>query len=161
MAHLDAHQIAFAGICGYVRKIKIENDLGLVDTARNDEVGIHHSVIVIDHEIWIEPVVKRPVAFSDCAGLCFGAFAHNRTPLQAEALAVFDHVVAVIEHAVETLVQMRHMVTTIKIIIDENLPVAVEGVMTPFQPLQVLQLERADLIHQIRAEKTLQRRHGP
>jgi hypothetical protein len=38
------------------------------------------------------------------------------------------------------------MVTTIEIIIDEDLPITVKGVVTSLQPVQVIEFERPDLI---------------
>ena len=53
------------------------------------------------------------------------------------ALAVFDHVVAVIEHAVEAFVQVRHVITAVEIVVDKNFPVAVEAVMPPLEPVKI------------------------
>ena len=59
--------------------------------------------------------------------------------------AVFDHVVAVVEHAVEAFVQVRHVITAVKIVIDEDFPVAIEMVVTAFEPVQIGELKCTDL----------------
>ena len=56
--------------------------------------------------------------------------ADDGTPLQAEVFAVFDLVVAVSRNTIEPLVQMRHMIATVEIVIDKNVPVAIKGIVT-------------------------------
>ena len=46
----------------HIRKVKVEDHFRLVHAARYDEVGIHHAVVPVDHEVGINPVVKRAVA---------------------------------------------------------------------------------------------------
>src|SRR5882672_3077442 len=51
---------------------------------------------------------------------------------------------------------MRHMVTTIEIIIDEDLPITVKGVVASLQPVKVIEFERPDLIYKIGGQKIVE-----
>src|SRR6185503_18996976 len=140
-----------------IRKVKVENHFRLVHTARYDEVRIHHTVVPVNHEVRINPVIKRAITFPDRTRLCLSAISNYRTPLQTVMLAVLDRVLAVVEHAVETFVQVRHVITTVKIVVDKHFPIAIELIMTTLEPMQISQLQRADLREQFIAEKLLQR----
>src|SRR5687767_13819944 len=158
LAHRNTREIALPRVfADYIRKVKIENYLGLVHTTRNDEVRIHHAVVPIDHEVWINPVIERAIALSHSAGLGFGAVADDRAPLQTMTLAVLDHVLAVIEHAVETFVQVRNVITAVEVVVDKHFPVAVEVVMTALEPMQCAKLQPSDLINEVSAKKAF---HG-
>src|SRR5215510_3250309 len=141
----------------HIRKIEVEDYLGLVHPAQNNEICIHHAVVPVDHEVWIDPVVERAFASPHRACLRFGAFAHDRAPLQTMSHAVLDHVVLVIKHAVETSVQVRHVISTVEIIIDKHFPIAVEAVMTPLEPMQVREWQLTRLRNQFLAKKIAQR----
>ena len=156
LADFDAGTVAVARRVGDIRKVEIENDFGLVDAQRKDQIGIHYSVIQINHEVGIDPVVERPVSFSDGAGFEFGANADDGTRLQTESPAVLDRVIAVVKHTVEPFVEVRNVITTVEIVIDEDFPVAVELVMTPFHPMELPESERSNLINQICAQKLIE-----
>src|SRR5205823_3792508 len=96
---------------------------------RYDQIRIHRALVPVDHAVWIDPVIKGPITFANCAGLRLRPFANQGTPLQTEVLPVFNHVVAIIEDAVESLMKMRHMISTVQIVIDKHLPVTVKGIM--------------------------------
>ena len=83
--------------------------------------------------------------------------AGHRTRLQTEVLAVFDRVVSVIEDTVETFVQMRHVITAVQVVVDENFPVAVERVCPALEPMKAGNTQRLELIDEI-AEKFFERR---
>src|SRR6185503_10388982 len=154
LPHSDARMVLLPRVIAHdVRKVKVENDFSLVHAARDDEVRVHHAVVPVDHEVWINPVVKRAVAFSHRARLRLGAFGDDWAPLQAMITAVFDHVFAVVEDAVETFVQVRHVITAVEIVVDEDFPVAVEAVISSFEPVKLVELERFDLLDQTVAEK--------
>src|SRR5688500_11708166 len=101
----------------------------------------------------INPVVKSAVAFSDGSGLCYSAFSHNRAPLQTVARAVFDHVVAVVEHAIQTFVQVGHVITAIEIVVDKDFPVAVEAVVAALEPGKIRDRYPPNLLHHVYNEK--------
>src|SRR6266496_1836530 len=103
LAHGDARKVTRARSVGYVGKVEIEDDFCLIHAAWDHEIRIHHAVVPVDHKVWIDPIVERAIAFSDGGGLYFCSLADKRALLQTKALPVFDHVVAVIEHAVEAL----------------------------------------------------------
>ena len=135
-------------LLGDVRKVEVEDDVGPVDCARDDEVRVHRAAVAVDHEVRIDPVVERAVARPDGAGSRLGAVADDRARLQAEALAVLDRVAAVVEHAVEPLVQDGDVVAAVEIVVDEDLPVAVERVAAPLHPVQGVE---AELLHPARS----------
>src|SRR6185369_3495214 len=137
--HRDTREVACARVLTHhIRKVKIEDHLSLVYTTRHHQVCIHDTVVPVDHEVWIDPIVERAVACSDCTGLRFRAGADDRAPLQTMVRAVFDRVVAVVEYAVETLVQIRYVITAVEIVVDKHFPVTVKMIMTPLEPVQIL-----------------------
>src|SRR5215218_5979149 len=155
LAHLNTGAARL--LTHHIRKVKIEDHFSLVHTARHDEIRIHHAVIPVDHEVGINPVVQRSLTFPDRTRLLLRALANDWAPLQTIVLTVFDHVFAVIKHTVEALVQIRHVITSIEIVIDKHFPVAVEVVMAPLKPMQVAQLQTTRLRDQIFTEKILDR----
>ena len=80
---------------------------------------------------------------------------------RAEALAVLDRVIAVVEDAVEPLVQMGHVVATVEIVVHEHFPIAVKRVPAPLHPVQISETELLDLGGQAVAEKRRQRPARP
>src|SRR5438552_7443907 len=81
LAHLNTGEISLAGGCGNIQEIEIEDNLGLLDTARNYEISIHRSVVQVDHEVWIDPVIKRARPFAHRAGLRLRSLANDGTRL--------------------------------------------------------------------------------
>ena len=41
-----------------VRKIIVEHDSALVYAERQDEIGVHHAFVGVNHEIWIDPKIE-------------------------------------------------------------------------------------------------------
>ena len=70
----DAREVALPGLLRDVSEIKIEDDLGPIDSKGDDEVGVHHPFIPVDHEVGVNPVVKSPGTASNGARLRLGAF---------------------------------------------------------------------------------------
>src|SRR5215470_11374865 len=70
----DAREVALAGLLRDVGEIEIEDDLGPINSERDDEVRIHYSFVQVDHEVGVEPVVKCAVALANGARLRLGAF---------------------------------------------------------------------------------------
>src|SRR5262245_14102215 len=66
---------------------------------------------------------------------------------------VLDRVLAVVENAVEALVQMGHVIAAVEVVVDEHLPVAVESVVAPLHPVKPRKLERSNLVHELRGEE--------
>src|SRR6185503_20037770 len=130
---------------GYIRKVKIENHFSLIHSARDDEIGVHRAFIPVDHEVWIEPIIKRALALAHCARFCFGPFADDWAPLQTKVFTVLNLVIAVVEHAIQAFVQMRNVVTAVEIVIDKNFPVAIESVMPSLEPVKVFQVQWMNL----------------
>ena len=57
--------------------------------------------------------------------------------MEAEAVAEIDMIFGIVENAVEAFVKMWDVITAVKIVIDEDLPIAVECVVTAFEPVKV------------------------
>ena len=95
---------------------------------RDHEVRVHRALVPVDHEVRVEPEVERAVAPAHRAGRASAPCGDDRARLQAVALAVLDRVAAVVEDAVQALVQVRHVVAAVEVVVDEDLPVAVERV---------------------------------
>ena len=53
---------------------------------------------------------------------------------------------------------MRDVIAAVEIVVDEHLPVAVEGVVAPLHPVQIAEAERVQLAPQVGPEELLQRR---
>ena len=153
LTYVDARAIALARCFGNVWKVKIEDHFRLIYAVWKHEVRIHSAVIPVDHDVGVNPVIERSLALTYGARQPFGAFSNHRAPLQAEVLAVFDHVPAVVEHAVESFVQMRHVIAAVEIVIHKDFPVAVKDVMAAFHPVKVAQIKRTNLIDQLGAKK--------
>src|SRR5262249_20637502 len=89
---------------------------------------------------------QRAIPFPDSAGLRFGPGRYHRTPLQRKTIAVFNHVLAVIENAIEPFVEMRNVIPSVEVVVDEDLPVAVQVITTTFEPMELSKIRRADLV---------------
>src|SRR5215813_1550667 len=83
----DAREVAFAGLLRDVGEIEIEDDLGPINSERDDEVRVHHPFVQIDHEIGVEPVVKSAGALANGARLRLGPFCGERFCLQSSPVA--------------------------------------------------------------------------
>jgi hypothetical protein len=53
-------------------------------------------------------------------------------------LAVFDHVLAVVKDAVEALVQVRHVITAVEVVVDKDFPVAIEAIVATLEPVKIV-----------------------
>jgi hypothetical protein len=77
--------------------------------------------------------------------------------LQAKTLTGFDRVIAVVQHAVQAAVDMRHVIAAIEIIIDEDFPVAVKRVTAALEPVQLFKVQAFKTVKEILAEKIFER----
>src|SRR5688500_10642766 len=154
LAHLNTGMVPSASLVTHnIRKVEIKNYFRLVHSARDHEIRVHHTVVPVDHEVWMNPVIQRALAFPHRASLSFGAFSNDRAPLQTIAFPVFDHVITVIEHTVKAFVQVRHVIAAVKIVVDKNFPVAIKTVMPPLEPMQVVQLKSGHLLNEVLAQE--------
>ena len=60
--------------------------------------------------------------------------------------AVFNRVLTMVENAVETLVQMRHVIAAVEIVVDKDFPVAVQSVATALDPIKIAKIQFLKLI---------------
>ena len=84
----------------HVAEIEIENHAAVIGVYRDDIVGIHVSLVAIDHQVRILPEIPGTIAFPrrSRGGIFVGS--HHRAGLQAKTIFVFDGVLLVIEHGV-------------------------------------------------------------
>src|ERR1043165_8942801 len=68
----DAGAVLFACGCRHVGEIEVENYLRAIDRDRPNEVGVHHTFVQIDHEVWIEPIIKRGAPSANTSPLAVG-----------------------------------------------------------------------------------------
>src|SRR5207248_1820791 len=73
----------------------------------------------------------------------------NGTGLQAEALAILDGVLLVIQNAVQAFMQMRDVIAAIEIVIYENLPVALDDPLAAAGKMQRIQFQRLETRNQL------------
>ena len=149
VADIDARQIVLARRLRDVRKIKVEHHFGAINCQRPNQVRVEHALLIVHHEVGIKPVIQSPPAGSDRAYFIILIGTDHRTRLQAEVFAIFNRVAAVVEHAVETFVQVRHVIAAVKIIVDEDFPVAVQTVATPLDPMKILKSQTFDLSNKV------------
>src|SRR5580693_9524543 len=127
-AHGDAFAIVFFGGGADVAEIVVENDGAFVGAKGKDEVGVHHSFVGVDHEIGIDPEVEgAALARGADFGICVGV-GGERAGLQAGALEIFDGVFGVFDDAAEAFVGVGDGVAAVAIVIDVDLPIAIQRV---------------------------------
>src|SRR5262249_396710 len=79
-----------------------------------------------------------------------------RARLQAEALEIFDGVVLERKHAVQAAVQVGNVVAAVEVVVDEDLPVALDDPFAPLGEMERADLQRRELTHQL-AEEIVER----
>src|SRR5215510_3984770 len=161
LAHRNACQVALPCLFRNIGEVVVKDDLTPVNTTREDEVRIQDSLVTIDHKIRIDPEITSAITLAHSSGERFGPRCYYRARLQAESLARFDRVLAVIQNAVESMMKERDVVSAIQVIIDKNFPVAFERVMAPLHPAEVLQMQHLQVCDQIDAEIAWERRAVP
>lgn len=57
-AYGDAFAMVLRGGGAHVRKIIIKNDGALVHSEREDEIGVHHAGVGVDHEVGVDPKIE-------------------------------------------------------------------------------------------------------
>ena len=102
----------------------------------DDQICIHVAGVTIDHQVGMLPKVPGAIAFADGAsgGILFRN--DHRTGLQTIAVFVLDGVLLVIEHRVQSLVQVGNVIATVEIVIHEHFPVAGNVVGAPIKVVQ-------------------------
>ena len=87
------------------------------------------------------PLRVAPVAASSVRG-------DHRTRLQAVAIFILDGVLLVVENAVQSLVQVGHVVAAVEIVVDKDFPVAGDVVDPAIEVMQLGKPERRAALHQ-------------
>ena len=115
----------------------------MIGIDRDDIVRVHVSRVAVDHEIGILPEIPGAVAFA--GGTCRGVFirGNHRTGLQTVTIFVFDGVLLVIENGIQSLVQMRHVIAAVEIVVDEDLPIAMNVIGSAVEEVQLADVPEA------------------
>src|SRR5260370_1317768 len=145
LADRDALSMVRVGGMGNVGEVVVENHGALVDGERDDEIGIHDAFVSVDHEVGIEPEIEGAgVARGGDTGGGIGV-GGKRAGLQASALEIFDGVLGVLDDAAEAFVGVGNVIAAVEIVVDVDLPVAIEGIDAAIEVLQLLrELQRGD-----------------
>ena len=137
-------------------EVKVEDDFCPVNSSRTDEVGVHHTLVPVDHEVRIDPVIESTVALADCGCLLVGFYGRDRARLETKALAGFNRVLGGIENAVQPAVNMWNVITAVEVVINKDLPVAVQRVSTPLHPMEFFKAQLANPLSQIDTQKAFE-----
>ena len=120
----------------HVGEVEVEDDLGPAGAERAHEVRVHDALVPVDHEVRPEPVVEGLLALAHGGDVALGVRVVDRAPLQAPVVPRLDRVAAVVEDGGEALVQVRHVVAAVEVVVDEDLPVALEGPAAPLDEVE-------------------------
>ncbi len=141
----DALAIVRVGGGADVGEVIVKDYGALVDGERDDEIGVHHTFVGVDHEIGIEPEIEG--AALACGGDTGGGIGvgGERAGLQAGALEIFDGVLRVLDDAAQTFVGVGNVIAAVEIVVDVDFPVAIESVDAAIEVLELLrELQRGD-----------------
>src|SRR6476660_860215 len=147
VAYGDALRVVSAARVAYVTEIEIEYDPAMIYIDGNHQIRVHVAFVTIDHEIRILPEIPGAIAFArrPCGGIFFRG--DHRARLQAIAIFVFDGVLLVVENAIQAFVEMRHVITTIEVVIDKYLPVAGDIVRSAVEIMELGKSEGSTAFH--------------
>ena len=143
----DAFAIVFFGGGADVGEVVVEDDGAFIGAEREDEVGVHHAFVGVDHEIGIDPEIEGAAL---AGGADFGVgvgVGRERAGLQAGAFEIFDGVFRVFDDAAEAFVGVGDVVAAVEIVVDVDLPVAIERVDAAVEVVELfgeLERERRD-----------------
>jgi len=95
----DALAMELGGGGAHVSKIIIKNDGALVHCEREDEIGVHHAGIGVDHEVRVDPKIEGMTLAGGTYGRIKSAGGIERGGLQAGSLENVDGVLRVLDDA--------------------------------------------------------------
>jgi hypothetical protein len=141
----DALAIVRVGSGANVSEVVIEDYSAFVDRERNDEIGVHDAFVGVDHEVGIEPEIEgAALARGGDAGGGLGV-GGERAGLQASTLEIFDRVLGVLDDAAQAFVGMGDVIAAVEIVVDVDLPVAIQGIDAAIEVSELLrELQRGD-----------------
>ena len=141
----DALAIVQVGGMADIGEIVVKDYGAFVDGERDDEIGIHHAIVGVDHEVGIEPEIEGATLTGGGdtgGGIGTGG---ERAGLQAGALEIFDCVLGVRDDAAQAFVGVGDVIAAVEIVVDVDFPVAIEGVDAAIEVLELLrELQRGD-----------------
>src|SRR5215470_62758 len=137
IANSEALCIVFAASFAHIGEVEVENYAAVIHIDRNHEIRVHVTFIAINHEVRILPEVPGTIAFAGCTrgGIFFRR--DHRTRLQTVAILILDGVLLVVENAVQSLVQMGHVIAAVQVVVDEYFPVAGDFVRSAIEVAQL------------------------
>jgi len=98
-ANGDAFAMVLRGRRAHGDKIIIKNDGAPVHPEREDEVGVHHAGVGINHKVRVDPKIEGMTLARGSDGRIERAGGIERGGLQASALEIFDGVLGVFDDA--------------------------------------------------------------
>ena len=100
----------------------------MIDVDGDYQIRVHVSLIAVDHEVGMLPEIPGAVAFASGSGGGVRVGRDHGARLETVTVFVLDGVLLVIENRVQAFVEMRDVVATVEVVIDENFPVAIDVV---------------------------------
>src|SRR5215469_2205213 len=158
MTYCEALSIVLAGGSIHIGKIKIENHAAAINGKWQNEICVQIAFIPIKHEVRILPKIVGAVTVARgcCLRICSRSGCFHRARLQRKAVRILDSVICVFKNAVQPFMKMRDVIAAVEIVVDVNLPVAVELIDATLKKMQRAQVEGCHASHKT-AEKIVER----
>ena len=156
-ADFDTGLIFLERFCTDVGEIVVEDDSALVHGEREDEVSVQDAFVGIEHEIGIDPKIKRAALAGGGDVFLSLAAGFKRTGLQARALEILDGIAGVFDNAREAFMSVWNVVAAVEIVIHVDFPIALERIDAAVEKFELFgELERRNEIGNF-TEKLLKR----
>src|SRR6266404_7222418 len=130
--HRDTLLVVSAPSFAYVAEVVIKDDTAMIHIDRNDQIRIQISLVVIEHEIGMQPEIPGPVTLPRRArgGMLVRSLvrSYHRTRLQTISVLILDRVLLVIQNRIKSFMQMRYVISAIQIVIHKYFPVTMDVV---------------------------------
>src|SRR6266404_4010457 len=126
--HRDTLLVVSAPSFAYVAEVVIKDDTAMIHIDRNDQIRIQISLVVIEHEIGMQPEIPGPVTLPRRARGGMLVRTNHRTRLQAISVLILDRVLLVIQNRIKSFMQMRYVISAIQIVIHKYFPVTIDVV---------------------------------
>src|SRR6266403_527316 len=126
--HRHALLVVSAPSFAYVAEVVIKDDPAMIHIDRNHQIRIQISLVVIEHEIGMQPEIPGPVTLPRRARGGMLVRTNHRTRLQAISVLILDRVLLVIQNRIKSFMQMRYVISAIQIVIHKYFPVTIDVV---------------------------------
>src|SRR3981081_1660353 len=116
----------------HIAEVVIKDYPAMIHINRDHQIRIQISLVAIEHEIGVQPEIPGAITLPRRARgrmlVRSLVRSDHRTRLQAISVFILDRVLLVIQNRIKSLMQMRHVVSAIQIVIDKYLPVTMDVV---------------------------------